>query len=482
MSTRTQWLWPLVMVSAIVAGCGVSRTRVTVERQDSSFTPEDMYGETLPERMPTRQQAELPELTKDSPLSEYLEYAALNNAGLREAFQEWKAALERVPQVTALPDPKFSLGYLIQEVETRVGPQEWRVGIKQTFPWFGKLDLKGNMAARAAKAAWQRFNAEKLHLFHRVKKAYAEYFYLSQAIKVTRRHRDLVKYLEEVARTQYKTGVVPHSAVIKAQVERGKLEDRLASLQDLKDARAAKLNSALGRRAGAALPWPVELSQRHVRVRSEKVLAQLRESNPKLRALRQEVERAESALDLAKLRYYPDITAGLSYMSTGSAVMSGLDESGKDPILATLSINIPLWWNAYRAGEREKVSHLRQARMALEDRSRELESEVELVVYSLQDARRKINLYGDSLVPQARQSMEATRASFKTGDADILALLDAERTLLQFRLERERAVADHLQNVAKLEMLVGKRMTGREEKAAKPGKKDGGTQGQGTRD
>ena len=462
MSVRAQWLWPLAILVVGVAGCSVSRPQVSVEQPETSFTSQKTFGESLPDRMPTRRQEDLPDLTKDSPLSAYLEYAALNNPALREAFQEWKAALERVPQVEALPDPRFSLGYLIQEIETRVGPQEWRAGLKQTFPWFGKLDLKGDMVALRAQAAWQRFHAEKLHLFHRVKKAYAEYFYLSRAIEVTRKHRDLVEYLEEVARTQYRTGIAPHSAVIKAQVERGKLEDRLASLKDLKDARAARLNAALGRRADAPLPWPVTLSQERVKIRSEKLMAQLRESNPRLKALRRNVERAESAVDLAELRYYPDITAGLSYMYTDSAIMSGVDDSGKDPILATLSINLPLWWDAYRAGEREKLSRLRSARRKLEDRTRKLEAELELAAYGVQDARRKINLYGDSLIPQARESLEATRASFKAGDADILALLDAERMLLEFRLERERAVADHLQSVAKLEMLVGRRMDAKE--------------------
>ncbi len=198
--------------------------------------------------------------------------------------------------------------------------------------------------------------------------------------------------------------------------------------------------------------------------------------------MRQKVERAESALDLAELRYYPDITAGLSYMGTGSAVMSGVDESGKDPILATLSINLPLWWNAYRAGEREKRARLREARRTVEDRSRALESELELAIYNLKDAGRKIDLYGDSLIPQARESLEATRASFRTGDADILTLLDAERTLLEFRLERERAVANHLKSVARVEMLVGRPMPPKEQKGTKPGKKNGDTQQNGNRD
>ncbi|MHC4153562.1 MAG: TolC family protein, partial [Planctomycetota bacterium] len=72
-------------------------------------------------------------------LQDYLRLAALNNAGLKAAFEEWKAALEQVPQARSLPDPRFTYGYYIREVETRVGPQQNRLGIMQVFPWFGEI-------------------------------------------------------------------------------------------------------------------------------------------------------------------------------------------------------------------------------------------------------------------------------------------------------------------------------------------------------
>ena len=46
-----------------------------------------------------------PELTEASGLADYLAYAALNNPSLEAAFNGWRAAVERVPQVRALPDP-----------------------------------------------------------------------------------------------------------------------------------------------------------------------------------------------------------------------------------------------------------------------------------------------------------------------------------------------------------------------------------------
>ena len=41
-------------------------------------------------------------------LEDYLAFAAMHNAGLQVAFEQWKIAVEQVPQAKSLPDPKFT--------------------------------------------------------------------------------------------------------------------------------------------------------------------------------------------------------------------------------------------------------------------------------------------------------------------------------------------------------------------------------------
>ena len=107
----------------------------------------------------------LPGFAAKTTLEDCLGYAALNNPSLEAAFNRWKAALEKVPQVNSLPDPRFSYTYFITEIETRVGPQRQKLSLSQTFPWFGKLDLRGDAAA--AEAVRCQYEQEKLKLFFR---------------------------------------------------------------------------------------------------------------------------------------------------------------------------------------------------------------------------------------------------------------------------------------------------------------------------
>ncbi len=399
--------------------------------------------------------ATLPSLDEDSSLEDYLRYAALNNPGLEAAFERWQAALEKAPQARALPDPRLTYARLIEEVETRVGPQESKLGLMQKFPWFGKRRLRGEAAWEAAEAAREGYEAEKLKLFFRVKDAYYEYAYLAGAVRVVQQMKSLVRQLEQVARTRYTVGAAGHPDLIRAQVELGKLEDRLQSLSELRGPLTARLNAALNRPVQAHLPWPEPIAVQEVDVSQEELIGRLADSNPELRALRREVAGRERGVALAGKEFYPDVTFGLDYVQTGSARMGGVSDSGKDPVIAMVSINLPLWRGKLEAGLREAEARRRAAERDADERENAVAAELKLALYRYEDARRKISLYRDTLLPMARQSLEASRSAFQVGNASFLDVLDAERVLLEFRLSLERAIADQAQELARLEMLAG---------------------------
>ena len=67
-------------------------------------------------------------------LEGYLQYAYEHHPSLKAAYTRFEIALQKVPQVKALPDPKVSFGFFISPVETRVGPQQAKFSLSQQFP------------------------------------------------------------------------------------------------------------------------------------------------------------------------------------------------------------------------------------------------------------------------------------------------------------------------------------------------------------
>ena len=388
-------------------------------------------------------------------LADYLKYAALNNPGLEAAFNRWKAALERIPQVTALPDPKFNYAYYIREVETRVGPQNQKFGIGQTFPWFGTLSLRGDQAGEAAHAARELYEAEKLQLFYEVKELFYEYYYLRRAIEITEENIGLLKTLESVAQTKFRAGS-DVGGVVKAQVEIGKLEDQLNSLHDLRRPIVGQLAAALNLPVETPLPWPSDVELSDVSMNDAELFEALAGSNPELKALAHKVAEEGRAIELAKKEFYPDLTLGVDYIETGEAKNRSVSDSGEDPVVAMFSINIPLWYGKYRAGLREAERRRAAAEMMQVNRENLLESQLKMALYKFRDASRKATLYQDTLTPLAKSSLGVAQQSYEGGKADFLELIDAQRLLLEFQLAYERALSDREQRLAQIEMLVGR--------------------------
>jgi outer membrane protein TolC len=97
----------------------------------------------------------------------------------------------------------------------------------------------------------------------------------------------------------------------------------------------------------------------------------------------------------------------------------------------------------------------RRARHEKEQLENDLIARAERMLYEYEDSGRKLRLYRDVLVPRTEELVGASEAAYMAGTVDFLSLIDAQQTLLQYQLQRERADADHRQRLAELEALAG---------------------------
>ncbi len=391
---------------------------------------------------------------ENASLNEYVFIAASNNQELIAAFDRWKAALEVILEVDVLPDPRFTFSYFIVPVETRSGPMKTAYSLTQTFPWLGKLRLKGEIAEQEALVLKTRFEELLLETVLNVKKAYYEYAYLCRAIHVTKKILDILRYVDDVARSGYSASNVPFADVVRAQVELGKVEDRLRSLEDLIRPIAAKLNAAMNLPVQNPLPMPCEIPSLEIPCPDESLLESLKANNPRLIAYDFMAKGEEYGILLARKEFYPDFTLGAETIRIGEARAPGVYNSGKAPWSVSVSINVPIWqqnrWAAVRRAQKSLSSAI-EGRRGLEEN---LSAELELALYKYRDAQRKIDLYGHTLVPKAQESLSVILESFINERRNFIDLIDAERTLLELELAYERSLADQAIYVSEVECLT----------------------------
>lgn len=473
MSCRLLTVVPLFATAVSLAGCASpldgdmsgleSKTRLieqsisldwkndTTETRTQGFSPpENPENPVSP--------VSTPQLDDSSTLEDFLVIAALNNPQLEAAFANWKAALERLPQVRSLPDPRFTYGVFINEVETRVGPQQHRIAVAQMFPWFGKLDLKEGIAAKQADSAYEAYQSVKLDVFQRVRDAYYQRAGLEREIQITRDNIELLRQLERTARARLRVATAKHPDVIRLQIELEKLSDRLLSLEDMRQPINAKLNAALNRDSSASLGGTFELPRERLGVSDQEVLEAFRRNNPKLKSLDHRMQGGRLATRLAKLAERPDVTIGLDYIVTDEALNSSINESGDDPIVASFSINLPIWHEKYEAGVREAIARRYAIVREKENLDNTMTARIQATLYEYRDAQRQISLYRDTLLPKAMQSLETTLVSYQTGESSFLDLLEAQRDLLAFEMVLIRAQTGRARQLARLEQIAGIRL------------------------
>lgn len=392
-------------------------------------------------------------------LPELIAHAEAHNPGLAAARHRWQAAAARVPQADALPDPQLGLGLVFDQVDADSEYMGERYSVSQAFPWFGKRGLRADVAASAAGAEEQRYEALRLALGERVTAAWFEYAWTRQAVATARDNRDLMQRLEGVARAMYRSGMGNQADVTRAQVELGRLDDRLRSLLDALGPAAARLNALLGRPAHARLPEPPAPSAQALPALPERTdeawLQAALARNPGLGAAQREIERETHAVALARKEYYPDIRLGLEYGRDSAARMAAMDGGGADMLVGSISVNLPIRQRRYDAALTEAEARLQAAGRDARTRELALEAELKAALFDYREGARKGQLYGGTLVPRARHALETTEAAYRAGTVGFMELIDSQRTLLEFELARERAAADQAAAAARVRALAG---------------------------
>lgn len=395
--------------------------------------------------------AEAPGETLDSLLAE-ARTANPEFAGMRH---DAAAAAERVEAAGALPDPRLRTE--LMDI-TKGGSQgaslaPGRVGstrytLMQELPWFGKRDLRRELAELAASGAREQADGSWNELAARIKTSYAQLHFLAENSRLSREILDLMARLEQIAQVRYAGGLAAQQDVIRAQVEQSALRNELIALETEHHHLLTRMNLLLGRPALAPLAAPAALRPLPAgeRLAYAALLARAEARNPLLAVEEDRVRAAQKNRDLTYLNRYPDLTLGVAPNQVQNAVKQWD---------LMVELNIPLQQASRRAQEREAEAQLMASRARRAAAANQLQADLASSLAELEAARRSEQLTSDSLLPQAELTFKAALAGYETGKVDFATLLDAQRQIRQARLNQIRARAEAQARLAEIERLVG---------------------------
>src|SRR5208282_5830911 len=119
---------------------------------------------------------------EDLNLQQLIEEALKNSPDLHASGYRISAAEYRIPQAKTLPDPMFTFGYQNEGFRkfTYGNPDnpntQGVVALAQTFPFPGKLALKGEAASKESESMGADFDALRLKIVAKVKEIYSDLY------------------------------------------------------------------------------------------------------------------------------------------------------------------------------------------------------------------------------------------------------------------------------------------------------------------
>lgn len=410
---------------------------------------------------PTTTVAAQPEFySTDAQLRRLINEALVRNPQLRETEARWRASIEKIPQVKALPDPMLTITQFIESVETRVGPQRNILALSQQFPWFGTLSLKGKIAFQEALAQAERYEARQWEIIRRMKNTYYDLYFIHMAIAITRGDLELLQRFENIAATRYATGKGIQQNVIKVQTDITKDQDRLLLLEKQRDTLSAMINTLIDQPPEARSYEPADFSIPSLSLDLNQLYTLAHQHRPDLQATRHAIEKSQLRVQLARKRYWPNLRLGFAYINVGDREdrpgrLMPPPDNGQDAYNVSLGISLPIWRGKLRAALNE-AEHLRTAAQAQHDKvENETDFDIRDQYLRLSTTRDQLELYSTVLIPQAEQSLNSSEAAYTTGKLGFLDLLDSERILLNVRMAFYRLKADYMKALSNLERALG---------------------------
>jgi outer membrane protein TolC len=383
-------------------------------------------------------------------LPELIQEILAKNPELVAARKQWEAATTRITQARSLDDPTLSVQlWNIPQTFNVTQAQNTIFGLSQSFPFPGKLALKGDVASRSAEMTEQAVRAKERELVVRLKQTYYDLFLAHKAIQIHQEHVALLGQFVESTTAKFRTGRGSQADVLKAQVELSLLFQQLPVLEQRRETAEAVLNTLLDRDPASSLAIPQEPSQ----IALDKTLDDLHRfaltDRPELKVAELAVQRNEQSLTLAQRQYYPDFNVALQRFQNFQT---------NDGFGAYVAMSIPFaFWTKpkYDASVQEAAAMVSTARAQHHSVENLTRFQVKDLVARLRATDQAATLYRTTILPQAEQSLEAARVGYRTGKAGFLDLIETQRAWRGFQLEYFKTLVDRQHRLAELEQVVG---------------------------
>jgi outer membrane protein TolC len=387
-----------------------------------------------------------------APLSQLLAEALQNNSDLKVGEHTWRASTHKSQQVSALPDPQFT----VQEFSVG-SPKPFAgfntsnfayigIGASQELPYPGKRRLRGKAADEAASVQQARVGVLQASITEQIKIAYFRLAYLQQTLVLLEASRATLSQVIESEMARYGAGQGSQTDVLKAQLERTKLTPEITMHHEEMSQIEADLKQLLHRPQDSRDIVAENLSATTLHYAAPELLDLARKQNPEIHMEGSAVAKQGAELKSAQRQGKPDFSIGYMYQRTGADFPAYY--------MLTLGMVLPRR-SRVRAEVAEAAESLAAANEHLDAAQQQQLAETQKQYVVATSTAELLTQYRDGLVPQADAVFRSGLAGYASNKLPLTFVLTALDEELELKRGYQRALLDHELAVARLEALTG---------------------------
>jgi cobalt-zinc-cadmium efflux system outer membrane protein len=385
-------------------------------------------------------------LTLESATEQFLR----RNLALEAArFEVGVAEAERVG---ARLRPRPSLTLSAENLQV-VGPTAFNrlyeagASVTQSFELGNRGALRMEVADRTVAVAEARLTDVLRRRLFDLKRTYYEALLARTILELAWENRAAYGELVRFNTVRLEEGDIAAGELIKVRLERIKYETAVANAELALRQAKIQLLAHLGEGSFERAPM-LDIAGR-LQLRSESLdLTRLREAalanRTDIKVAEAEVARFASVFKLERSRAKGEVTPYVGYRRVG------VDNT----VLAGVTVPLP-FGNRNQAGIARAEAEQRVAEANVRVARNRALAEVESAYRAYETAREQVKAYEAGLLDQADESREITLVAYKEGAAELVALIEAQRTRAEVRTNYYRALFDYNTALFQLELATG---------------------------
>jgi outer membrane protein, heavy metal efflux system len=258
---------------------------------------------------------------------------------------------------------------------------------------------------------------------------------------------DLARKLRDVAKDRFNAGDVPELEVMQADLELARAEaDQEVARQEMKVA-FSKLAALLNDPPNATWDLATPLETIPPQVTLPDLVVRATDANPDLQHLAQEARVEQSKEKMYKAERFPEVS-----IEAGADFNSPPDF--KTGARGQLTVGLPIF-SRYQGELAQSSATQRLIEAELSAKRRSVSGAVEAAYNEVNARLTEVNLYQKTVIPAGRKLESLTEESYRAGKANILAVIDAQRTVHQNERDYLQSLLELQQAFSELEETVG---------------------------